>query len=77
MTYNVHEAKTNLSKLLEKAANGEEVVIAKDGKPVAKIIPIAGGQKKRTPGKYKGKIHLKPEFFAPMTPEELKDWGIE
>lgn len=60
--FNVHEAKTNLSKLLEKTAKGEEVVIAKAGKPVAKIVPFEEKLKPRKFGLWKGKIWVSPDF---------------
>lgn len=75
--YTVHQAKTNLSKLLRKAARGEEVIIARGKTPVAKIIALKSRAKKRVPGRLKGKIHIHPSFFDPMTKEELADWGIE
>jgi len=75
--YAVHQAKTNLSELLRTAENGEDVVIARGKKPVAKIVALKGGNKKRVPGRLKGKIHIHPSFFDPMTKEELAEWGIE
>jgi prevent-host-death family protein len=75
--YTVHEAKTNLSKLLRKAANGEEVIIARGKKPVAKLVALESPRKKRVPGSLKGKIHIHPSFFDPMSKEELAEWGIE
>jgi prevent-host-death family protein len=75
--YTVHQAKTNLSKLLRKAANGEEVIIARGKKPVAKLVALNTQKKKRVPGRLKGKIHVHPSFFDPMTKEELAEWGIE
>jgi prevent-host-death family protein len=59
---NVHEAKTNLSKLLEKTANGEEVIIAKAGKPVAKLVKYKEKLKPRQPGLWKGKIWVSDDF---------------
>lgn len=73
--YTVHEAKTNLSRLLEEAESGKEVIIARGKKPVAKLVAL--GQNKRVPGKYKGLIKIHPSYFKPMTKEELKEWGIE
>jgi len=71
---NIHEAKTHLSKLIERVAAGEEIVISKAGKPVAKLVPIP--QKKRLRlGMWKGKIWMSPDFDAPLSPEELKAWG--
>ena len=75
--YTVHQAKTNLSKLLRKAARGEEVIIARGKTPVAKLVALSRGRKKRVPGGFKGKIRIHPSFFDPMTKEELAEWGIE
>ncbi len=75
--YTVHEAKTNLSRLLEEAESGKEVIIARGKTPVAKLVPIGQRNRKRVPGKYKGLIKIHPSYFKPMTKEELKDWGIE
>jgi prevent-host-death family protein len=59
---NMHEAKTQLSKLVERAAAGEEVVIAKAGTPVAKLVPYKGRGGPRVPGGWKGKIWIAPDF---------------
>ncbi len=75
--YTVHQAKTNLSRLLEEAEKGREVVIARGRTPVAKLVAIGRGHKRRTPGKLKDRIIIKPSFFEPMTAAELKDWGSE
>ncbi|MBI2311788.1 MAG: type II toxin-antitoxin system Phd/YefM family antitoxin [Betaproteobacteria bacterium] len=69
---NVHEAKTHLSRLLEQAHEGEEITIAKAGKPYAKLVPLEAG-KKRVPGIAKGKVT--DAFFEPLPPEELEAWG--
>lgn len=61
---NVHEAKTHLSRLLDAVAAGEEVIIAKAGKPVARLTPIEKPQRK--PGALKGTFILTDEFFEPM-----------
>lgn len=65
---NVHEAKTQLSRILDRVAKGEEIVIAKAGRPVAKLVPIPG--KPREPGRCKGKIHIADNFDAPL-PEPI------
>jgi len=65
-TYNVHEAKTHFSKLLERVLKGEEVVIAKAGKPVARILPIVNDVPRRTPGNDAGKIIIAPNFDDPL-----------
>jgi antitoxin (DNA-binding transcriptional repressor) of toxin-antitoxin stability system len=75
--YTVHQAKTNLSKLLRKATNGEEVIIARGKKPVAKLVALDRPGKKRIPGSLKGKIRIHASFFDPMSKEELAEWGIE
>ncbi len=59
---NIHEAKTNLSRLIERAAAGEEVIISKAGKPVARLIPYAEAKKPRRIGIWKGKIWIAPDF---------------
>lgn len=75
--YTVHEAKTNLSKLLEEAESGKEVVIARGRTPVAKLVAIGTAKRKRTPGRYKHLIKIHPSFYEPMTKDELKEWGID
>jgi len=67
-TVNVHEAKTHLSKLLEIVEAGEQVVIARSGKPVAKLVPFEA--QPRRPGRLKGKIKLRADFDAPL-PEPI------
>lgn len=74
MQVSVHAAKTNLSKLLEAVERGERVVIARHGVPTAELVPVTGSQVKF--GSLKGKLKPPPdEFLAPMTDEELDDWG--
>jgi len=53
------------------------VIIARGKEPVAKIIPFSARKKKRVPGSLKGKIHIHPSFFDPMSKEELALWGME
>jgi len=66
-TYNIHEAKTHFSELLERVSNGEEVIIAKAGKPVARILPFAANRAPpRKPGIDKGKITIMPDFDDPL-----------
>lgn len=66
----VHQAKTHLSRLLERVAAGEEVVIAKGGTPVARLVPIDHPLKDRLPGLDKGKGEIADDFDAQL-PEEL------
>lgn len=63
---NIHEAKTQLSKLLKRVANGEEIVIAKAGKPVARLLPYTRITAKRIPGNDAGKVVILPDFDAPL-----------
>ena len=73
---NVHEAKTHLSRLLVQAENGEEVVIARNGKPVARLSPVRK-RGKREPDALKGKIVIPESFFDPLPEEELRAWEGE
>jgi prevent-host-death family protein len=75
--YTVHKAKTNLSKLIRDALKGEEVIIARGKEPVVKLVPVSRRRRKRIPGRLKGKIWYSPDAFAPLSNEELKNWGIE
>lgn len=68
---NVHEAKTHLSRLLERAHAGEEIVIAKNGEPYARLVPLAR-PKARTPGLLAGTVE--DAFFEPLPAEELDAW---
>lgn len=72
MEVNIHDAKTHLSKLLERVALGEEVVIAKAGTPVAKLAPIDNKPKKRTVGSAKGEFVVPDDFNDPL-PKEIED----
>ncbi|PYV55163.1 MAG: type II toxin-antitoxin system prevent-host-death family antitoxin [Acidobacteria bacterium] len=77
MKYTVHQTKTNLSRLLEEASAGKEVVIARGKEPVAKIIAIGSALKRRVPGRLAGKISASKDAFAPLTDRELKELGFE
>ena len=73
---NVHEAKTQLSRLLAEVERGGEVVVARNGRPVAKLIPFPKAAKKRLRvGNWKGRIWISPDFDAPLPEAVLKDWG--
>ena len=73
-TVTIHVAKTTLSQLIARAEAGEEIVIARDKTPVAKLVPIAPKAPKRAPGAMKGKIALDPAFFEPLPEDELRRW---
>lgn len=62
---NMHEAKTHLSRLVERAAAGEDVVIARAGKPIARLVPYTEERKPRVPGAWAGKIWMSPDFDEP------------
>ncbi|MDA8425027.1 MAG: type II toxin-antitoxin system prevent-host-death family antitoxin [Treponema sp.] len=68
---NVHEAKTQFSKLLDRAHRGEEIILAKGGKPFAKLVPL-GGKRERVPDRYTD--DMAPSFFDPLPDEELEAW---
>jgi prevent-host-death family protein len=70
----VHAAKTNLSKLIEKACAGEEVVIARGSVPVVRLVPVAYRKPKRRFGALKGKVSVPVEFFRPLPGSELDAW---
>ena len=72
MNVNVYAAKTNLSQLLDRAARGEEVVITRNGRPVAKLVPATPPRKPRELGTLKGRIRLRKDFDAPL-PEDVLD----
>jgi len=69
---NVHAAKTHLSRLLEEVLLGEEVVIARGGRPVARLVPLQETPARRTPGTARGKVRMANDFDAPL-PEDLAE----
>jgi prevent-host-death family protein len=77
MKYTVHQAKTNLSRLLEEASSGKEVIIARGSEPVAQLVPIGKALKRRRPGSMAGQITYAEDAFAPLTAKELTDLGFE
>jgi prevent-host-death family protein len=70
-TYNMHEAKTQLSRLAERAANGEEITIARSGRPVAKLVKAEMERPKITLGLAKGEIWMSDDFDDPL-PDEIQ-----
>ena len=70
---NIHEAKTHLSRLLEDVREGKELIIAKSGKPIAKLVPLPIGKSMRTPGYLKNRIKIADNFDAPLPAEWLHD----
>jgi prevent-host-death family protein len=73
-TVTIHKAKTQLSKLIEQALRGEEVVIARGKEPVARLVPYAREQPKSGFGSLKGKVWLDESFWEPLPDEELNLW---
>lgn len=76
-TVSIHAAKTHLSSLLEEVAAGEEILIAKAGKPVARLVPLEKPDVRETFGMLKGKIWMSDDFDAPLPPEIAKTFGLE
>lgn len=70
-TINVHDAKTHLSQLLDRAHKGEEIILAKSGRPWARLVPLSEGIV-RVPGRYKDE--LTGDILHPLPPEELEAW---
>lgn len=69
---NVHEAKTHLSKLLDQAHAGQEIILAKAGKPYARLVPLVPEAASRQPGRLAGRIG--DAFFEPLPADELDAW---
>jgi prevent-host-death family protein len=72
LTVSVHEAKTHFSRLLEQAHAGQEIILAKAGKPYARLMPLAPTTGQRRPGRLAGR--LSEAFFEPLPEEELAAW---
>jgi len=71
---NIHQAKTHLSRILDEVAAGAEVVIAKAGKPVARLVPLESRVRPKKLGLLKGRIKVPGNFNAPLAPEVLADF---
>lgn len=71
-TVNVHEAKTHLSRLLNRVASGEEIVIARGGKPIAALVPLGAATQDRKPGSARGRLTVHDDFDEPLPDEVLK-----
>lgn len=70
--FNIHQAKTHLSQLIERVRKGEEIILAKAGKPCARLVPLEQAPAQRKPGVLKGR--LSDEFFQPLPEDELAAW---
>ncbi len=73
-TVNIHAAKTQLSRLVDAASAGEEIIIAKAGKPVARLGPLAGPRGKRRLGILAGKLRIPEDFDTPLPDEVVADF---
>jgi prevent-host-death family protein len=73
-TITIQKAKAQLSWLIKKACQGDEIVIARGSSPVVRLVAIQGQNEDRKPGAWKGKIKIGPEFFEPLPPAELERW---
>lgn len=71
MAVNIHEAKTHFSKLIERVLQGEEILIAKGGRPVARLVPVEPQKVRRLPGSAKGQVKIGQDFDAPL-PKSLQ-----
>ena len=70
--FNVHEAKTHLSRLLDQVRQGQEIILAKAGKPVARLVPMEPAPSRRSPGRLAGRVD--DAFFEALTDDELDAW---
>ena len=72
----MHEAKTTLSQLVEQVERGEDIVLARAGKPIARIVAIRASGR-RTLGQWRGRIRMSADFDAPLATDELQAWTGE
>lgn len=76
--FNLYEAKNQLSSLVDRAAAGEEIVIAKHGRPMAKLVPVQSKKKEpRKPQNLLGVTYIADDFDAPLPPELLRLFGYD
>ena len=71
---NIHEAKTQLSRLLERVLGGEEITIAKAGVPIARLVPIEPSTEDRAPGADRGRVEIAEDFDAPLPDDVLEQF---
>ena len=76
-TVNLHAAKTHLSRLVDAAVEGEDVVIAKAGKPMVRLVPVAPKRRRTGFGADKGKIWISDDFDAPLPDDLLRAFGVK
>jgi prevent-host-death family protein len=70
----IHKAKTNLSRLILQACQGEEIIISRGSEPLVRLVPISGASASRKPGALRGKLKMPPSFFDPLPDDELAPW---
>jgi prevent-host-death family protein len=75
MLVNIHDAKTRFSKLINQALKGDEIVIARDGKPLIRLVPFTEEPQVRKGGQFKGIIQISDDFDAPLPDDILKYFG--
>ena len=75
--YTIREAKTNLSEIIRKACDGEEVIIARGHEPVLKLVPVGAAARERIPGGFEGKISWTAVALEPLADDEMQDLGFE
>ncbi|HKV25125.1 MAG TPA: hypothetical protein VJN93_11090 [Candidatus Acidoferrum sp.] len=73
-TVKIHHAKTHLSRLIAQACDGEEIIIARGELPLVRLQPLREKKGFRKPGSLKGRLHVGPDFFAPLPERELSSW---
>lgn len=69
----MHEAKTELSRLVERALKGEDIIIARAGVPVVRLVPVVGRAKRKL-GQWAGRVQMADDFDAPLSETELNAW---
>jgi len=73
-TVNIHEAKTHLSRIVDEVAAGAEIIIAKAGKPVARLVPLAAAPSRKKLGLLKGRLKVPDDFNAPLPEDAIADF---
>ena len=75
--FNIHDAKTNLSRIIERVEHGEEIIISRAGRPVAKVVPLAGSVRRSGRGSLRGKLVLAPDWDSDAVNESIAaDFGM-
>ena len=71
---NIYDAKTHLSDLVRRASHGEEIIIAKAGRPLARLVPLAAAAQGRRPGRWRGRVKVARDFDAPLPDNLLREF---